>query len=95
MRPNGIAERLPGLWYRPRLALALAPMLPLSWLFGLLVRLRRSLYRHGILLAYRLPVPVIVISADAKTTHQSVVDIMQAAQMAGYPHISFATQAPR
>jgi len=39
--------------------------------------------------------PIIVISADAKTTHQSVVDIMQAAQMAGYPHISFATQSPR
>lgn len=38
--------------------------------------------------------PLIVISADAKTTHQSVVDIMQAAQMAGYPHISFATQSP-
>ena len=39
--------------------------------------------------------PLIVINADAKATHQSVVDIMQAAQMAGYPHISFATQAPR
>jgi len=39
--------------------------------------------------------PIIVISADAKTTHQSVVDIMQAAQLAGYPHISFATQSPR
>jgi len=39
--------------------------------------------------------PVIVINADAKATHQSVVDIMQAAQSAGYPHISFATQAPR
>ena len=38
--------------------------------------------------------PVIVINADAKTTHQSVVDIMQAAQTAGYPHISFATQSP-
>lgn len=37
--------------------------------------------------------PVIVINADAKTTHQSVVDVMQAAQTAGYPHISFATQA--
>ena len=37
--------------------------------------------------------PVIVINADAKATHQSVVDIMQAAQTAGYPHISFATQA--
>jgi biopolymer transport protein ExbD len=38
--------------------------------------------------------PVIVINADAKATHQSVVDIMQAAQSAGYPHISFATQSP-
>ena len=38
------------------------------------------------------PDPVIVINADAKATHQSVVDIMQAAQTAGYPHISFATQ---
>ena len=39
--------------------------------------------------------PVIIINADAKATHQSVVDVMQAAQTAGYPHISFATQAPR
>lgn len=41
------------------------------------------------------PDPVIVINADAKATHQSVVDVMQAAQTAGYPHISFATQSPR
>lgn len=39
--------------------------------------------------------PIIVINADAKATHQSVIDVMQAAQSAGYPHISFATQAPR
>lgn len=39
--------------------------------------------------------PVIVINADAKATHQSVVDVMQAAQSAGYPHISFATQSPK
>ena len=38
--------------------------------------------------------PVIVINADAKATHQAVVDVMQAAQGAGYPHISFATQSP-
>ena len=38
--------------------------------------------------------PLIVINADAKATHQSVVDVMQAAQSAGYPRISFATQAP-
>jgi biopolymer transport protein ExbD len=36
--------------------------------------------------------PVVIINADAKTTHQSVVDVMQAAQMAGLSHISFATQ---
>ena len=41
------------------------------------------------------PDPVIVINADAKATHQSVVDIMQAAQASGYPRISFATQSPR
>jgi biopolymer transport protein ExbD len=39
--------------------------------------------------------PVIVINADARATHQSVVDVMQAAQIAGYPHISFAIQSPR
>jgi len=39
--------------------------------------------------------PVIVINADAKAAHQNVVDVMQAAQSAGYPHISFATQAAR
>lgn len=39
--------------------------------------------------------PVVVINADAKATHQSVVDVMQAAQSAGYPRISFATQAPK
>lgn len=39
--------------------------------------------------------PIVVINADAKATHQSVIDVMQAAQAAGYPHISFATQSPR
>lgn len=37
--------------------------------------------------------PVLVIDADAKTTHQSVIDVMQAAQRAGLASISFATQA--
>lgn len=39
--------------------------------------------------------PVVVINADAKADHQSVIDVMQAAQRAGLPHITFATQAPR
>lgn len=37
--------------------------------------------------------PVIVINADARTPHQSVVDVLQAAQRAGLPHITFATQS--
>lgn len=38
--------------------------------------------------------PVIVINADARAAHQSVIDVMQAAQRAGLPHITFAIQAP-
>ena len=38
--------------------------------------------------------PVIVINADTKAHYQSVVDIIQAAQTTGFPHISFATQSP-
>lgn len=36
--------------------------------------------------------PVVIINADAKAAHQSVIDVMQAAQTAGLSHISFATQ---
>ena len=39
--------------------------------------------------------PIIVINADAKAQHQSVIDVMQGAQAAGFPHISFATQTPK
>jgi biopolymer transport protein ExbD len=38
--------------------------------------------------------PLVVINADAKATHQSVIDVMQAAQQAALPRISFATQSP-
>ncbi|MDO9365553.1 MAG: biopolymer transporter ExbD [Methylotenera sp.] len=37
--------------------------------------------------------PTIVINADANTTHQSVVNVMEASRVAGYTHITFATQA--
>ena len=37
--------------------------------------------------------PVIVISADASATHQSVVNVMEAARQAGLVHITFATQS--
>jgi biopolymer transport protein ExbD len=38
--------------------------------------------------------PVVIISADASATHQSVVHVMEAARNAGYIHITFATQSP-
>lgn len=36
--------------------------------------------------------PTIIINADAKATHQSVVNVMEAARVANYTHITFATQ---
>jgi biopolymer transport protein ExbD len=37
--------------------------------------------------------PTVIISADAKTTHQSVITVMEAARQAGLTHITFATQS--
>ena len=37
--------------------------------------------------------PVINISADSNASHQSVVNIMEAARLANYPHITFTTQS--
>ena len=37
--------------------------------------------------------PTIVINADAKATHQSVVNVMEASRQANYTHITFATQS--
>lgn len=36
--------------------------------------------------------PTIIINADANSTHQSVVNVMEASRLAGYTHITFATQ---
>lgn len=36
--------------------------------------------------------PTIIISADGNSSHQSVVNVMEASRMAGYTHITFATQ---
>jgi len=38
--------------------------------------------------------PVIVINADAKAAHQSVILIMEAAREAGYGRITFTTRTP-
>lgn len=37
--------------------------------------------------------PVIVISADAQASHQSVVRVMDAARRAGFPRVTFVTQS--
>ncbi|MBI3041847.1 MAG: biopolymer transporter ExbD [Betaproteobacteria bacterium] len=37
--------------------------------------------------------PVVVISADANAPHQSVINVMEAARIAGYGKITFTTQA--
>jgi len=39
--------------------------------------------------------PVVVISADATTTHQAVVRIMEAARQAGLSQITFTTQSAK
>lgn len=36
--------------------------------------------------------PLIIISADAKATHQSVITVMEAARLAGYSKITFTTE---
>ena len=37
--------------------------------------------------------PTIIINADAKTPHQSVINVMEAARLAGYGRITFTTQS--
>lgn len=37
--------------------------------------------------------PTVIINADAKTAHQSVINVMEAARQAGLTHITFATQS--
>ena len=39
--------------------------------------------------------PVVVISADATATHQSVIRVMEAARVAGLSQITFTTQSTK
>jgi len=41
------------------------------------------------------PDPVIVINADQNATHQSVINVMEAARVAGYARITFTTQSSK
>ena len=56
MNLDGALQRL---WYGPRWASL--PLWPLGWLFRAVVGLRRALYRTGVLVAHRAPVPVVVV----------------------------------
>jgi biopolymer transport protein ExbD len=40
------------------------------------------------------PDPMVIINADANTTHQSVINVMEAARLAGFGRITFTTQQP-
>ncbi|WP_343653938.1 biopolymer transporter ExbD [Herbaspirillum sp.] len=37
--------------------------------------------------------PVIIINADALATHQTVINVLEAARLAGYPKVTFAAQS--
>lgn len=39
------------------------------------------------------PDPVIIINADATATHQSVINVMEAARIAGFAKLTFAAQS--
>jgi biopolymer transport protein ExbD len=39
--------------------------------------------------------PIVVINADAKASHQAVIQVMEAARLAGLSHVSFATQTQK
>lgn len=71
-------------WYSPQAPLWL---LPLSWVFSLLVLLRRLAYGAGVLRSQRLPVPVIVvgnISVGGTGKTPLVVWLVKLLQQAGY-----------
>ena len=55
------AQRLVATWYAPHVTALAAALWPLSILYRMLVAVRRTLFRAGILRSQRLPVPVIVV----------------------------------
>jgi tetraacyldisaccharide 4'-kinase len=79
-------------WYSPqsqtRLSVILwLSLIPLSYLYAALIKLRRYLYRHGYLASYAVPVPVLVIGnitvgGTGKTP--LVIYLVQALRQLGY-----------
>ena len=49
------------LWYHDKWRMIIFLLLPFSWLFLLIVTMRRALYRIHWLKTYSLPIPVIVV----------------------------------
>ena len=41
------------------------------------------------------PEALVVINADAQATHQSVINVMEAARLAGIARVNFAAQTAR
>ncbi|MDR2172919.1 MAG: tetraacyldisaccharide 4'-kinase [Burkholderiales bacterium] len=58
---NNLSQTLLKTWYAPRVTWLAWLLLPLSLVFGAVVALRASLYRHGLIRSVTLPVPVIVV----------------------------------
>ncbi len=89
--PNSVAppqhprmKRLVQQWYSPRASVWL---LPLSWLFSLLVMLRRLAYKAGMLRSYRVAAAVIVvgnISVGGTGKTPLVTALVKTLQQAGY-----------
>jgi tetraacyldisaccharide 4'-kinase len=58
---TGITPRLVAAWYAPRPTLVCSLLRPFAALFGVVVALRRMLYRRGFLASERLGVPVVIV----------------------------------
>ncbi len=58
---NKELSELIGTSWRRKNTLFYLVLVPLSWAFAVLIKLRRSLYQYGILKSYAMPVPVIVV----------------------------------
>ena len=56
-----LRDRLVAAWYAPSPTPLARTLVPLSWLYGAVIALRRALYRAGALRSERLPVAVVVV----------------------------------
>ncbi|TAG25477.1 MAG: tetraacyldisaccharide 4'-kinase [Burkholderiales bacterium] len=57
----GFSERLQKSWYSPKKDWLSLALLDVSWVYGGLVKLRRTLYANGVMNSMRISVPVIVV----------------------------------